>query len=289
MSEYIEIRANLPEDLEDLEDRLAVIFESAAILGVQTHPRRDGRIEVSVWVKADGGPAANEARSALKDLGFEAIRVREQVDRDWSDEWRQGLRAFEVGRRWWIDPHPDRASLAPKGRLRLAVEPCSAFGSGTHESTRLVLMELEERDCRSVRVLDIGTGSGVLAVAAERLGAGFVVGVDIDVIAIREAQTTLRRQEWNCQPPLIAGGVDCLGDVQFDLVLCNMIVSNFRPLLGDIHRLLSGSATVVFSGILGSERTEVEEILRGSGLAVSGVRELGEWISVLAVPMGDRS
>lgn len=286
MSEYIEIRANLPEDAED---RLAEVFASTAILGIQTEPRSDGRIEVAVWVGTGCDGAEKEVDSVLRALGSETVRIREQADRDWSAEWRQGLTAFSVGRRWWIDPHPDRSTTAPKGRLRLAVEPCAAFGSGTHESTRLVLMDLEERDCSSLRVLDIGTGSGVLAVAAERLGSAFVAALDIDPIAVWEARTTVRRQSWKCRPPLIVGGVDCLGDVEFDLVLCNMIVSNFRPLLGDIRRLLAKNGDVIFSGILGCERAEVEEILGASGLAVTGFRELGEWISVIAVPGGARS
>ncbi len=280
MSEYIEIRTSLPEETEDL---LAEAFIAAPILGVQIEPARGGRIDVAVWLGAGGKDAADEIQSILTALGSGPIRVRRQADRDWSAEWRQGLVAFEVGRRWWIDPHPERATVAPNDRIRLAVEPCAAFGSGTHESTQLVLMELEERDCRSLRVLDIGTGSGVLAIAAERLDSGLVVALDIDPLAAWEAQTTVLRQSWKPRLPVIAGGVDCLGDTAFDLVLCNMIVSNFSPLLGDVHRLLAVGGTAIFSGILAAERPEVEARLEGAGLTVVGFRELGDWTSILTV------
>ena len=169
------------------------------------------------------------------------------------------------------------------------MEPCAAFGSGTHESTQLVLMELEERDCRSLRVLDIGTGSGVLAIAAERLDSGFVVALDTDPLAAWEARTTVLRQSWKARLPVIAGGIDCLGDTDFDLVLCNMIVSNFSPLLGDIRRLLAVGGTAIFSGILVAERPEVEEILEGAGMTPVAYREMGEWISILAVRGGSGS
>jgi len=279
MSEYIEIRADLPTDIED---QLADAFASAAILGVKIDPGSAGRIEVAVWVEAGSERQPHEVESILTALGSGAVRVRNQADRDWSAEWREGLTAFEVGHRWWIDPHPERSTAAPNDRYRLAVEPCAAFGSGTHESTQLVLMELEERDCRSLRVLDIGTGSGVLAIAAERLGAVFVVALDNDPLAAWEARNTVRRQSWKPLLPVIAGGVDCLGDTKFDLVLCNMIVSNFKPLLGDICRFLAGNGTAIFSGILVAERPEVEGILREAGMAAVGFRELGDWISILA-------
>jgi len=280
MSEYIEIHANLPEETED---QLVDAFAAAAILGVQIEPVSGGRFDVVVWVGAGSEGAAQEVQSILTGLGSGPLRVRKQADRDWSAEWREGLAAFGVGRRWWIDPHPERSTAAPDDRVRLAVEPCAAFGSGTHESTQLVLMELEERDCRSLRVLDIGTGSGVLAIAAERLDSGFVVALDTDPLAAWEARTTVRRQSWKPRLPVIAGGIDCLGDTDFDLVLCNMIVSNFSPLLGDIRRLLAVGGTAVFSGILVAERPEVEEILEGAGMTPVAFREMGDWISILAV------
>jgi len=286
MSEFIEICADLPADAED---QLAQALGSTAILGVQIDPGGTGRIEVAVWVGAGNDRKTHEVESILTALGSGAVRVREQADRDWSVEWREGLTAFAVGRLWWIDPHPERSTAAPDDRYRLAVEPCAAFGSGTHESTRLVLMELEDRDCRSLRVLDIGTGSGILAIAAERIDSGFVVALDTDPLAAWEARTTVRRQSWRSRLPVIAGGINCLGDTEFDLVLCNMIVSNFSPLLSDIRRLLAGNGTAVFSGILVAERLEVESILEEAGLTAVGFRELGEWISILAVCSGSTS
>ena len=283
MSDYLEIQGNLPEDVED---QLAESLSSSRILGVQVVPQSAGRIDVAVWVESGDDRVVGQVRSILKALDSGAVCVREHPDEDWSAEWRKGLRAFEVGHRWWIDPHPDRAKAAPDGRLRLAVEPRAAFGSGTHESTQLVLMELEERDCRSLRVLDIGTGSGVLAIAAERLGAASVVALDIDPIAAWEARTTARFQSWRCRPRVVAGGIDCLGDVEFDLVLCNMIMSRFNELLGGIRQLLSSKGTVIFSGILDSERSAVEGMLEGSGMAVVGDRELRGWISVSAIRSG---
>jgi ribosomal protein L11 methyltransferase len=237
-----------------------------------------------VWIETGADRLAQRVQSVLRTFGSEFVQCVEHVADDWSAEWRNSLSAFEVGRCWWIDPHPDRATAAPPGRVRLEVEPRAAFGSGTHESTRLVLRELEDHDCAGLRVLDIGTGSGVLAIAADHLGAALVVGVDTDPIAAWEARATAERQQWHCRPLIVAGGIDCLGHAAFDLVLCNMILSQFDPLLPEIHRLLAATGTVVFSGILEGERHQMSEILHANGFVDEGGIEDGDWISVRAVP-----
>ena len=280
MSDYVEIQGTLPDDVED---GLAESLSFFPVLGVQIMPKGDGWIDVGVWVKATDDPVVTQVRRILSEFGADAVRIREYPTEDWSAEWRNGLSAFKVGRRWWIDPHPEQATAAPDDRCRLAVEPRAAFGSGTHESTQLALMELEDQNCLMIKVLDIGTGSGVLAVAADRLDAASVVALDTDPIAAWEARGTALNQPWDCRLLVVAGGVHCLGDAGFDLVLCNMIFTEFGPLLDHIRRLLSSTGTVVLSGILESEQNAVEDLLEGSGLAVTGSRELRGWITLRAV------
>ncbi len=279
MSDYLEIRATIPDDRED---ELAEALSSWPILGVDIVPLEAGRIDVGVWVKSGDDRLVEEIRTVLNAFCTGRVRLQGHGADDWSAQWRDGLAAFEVGETWWIDPHPDRETIAPAGRVRLAVEPRAAFGSGTHESTQLVLMTIEEEGCRELTVLDIGTGSGVLAIAADSLGAASVVGLDTDPLAAWEARTTARGQSWRCRPMIVAGGVDCLADANFDLILCNMIVAEFSPLLADIRRLLSAGGAVILSGILESERGAVEELLATNGLIAAGNRGLNGWISVRA-------
>jgi len=279
MSDYLEIRATIPDDRED---ELAEALSSWPILGVDIVPLEGSRTDVGVWVTSGDDHLVEEIRAVLGAFSAERVRLQGHAADDWSAQWRDGLAAFEVGKRWWIDPHPDRSTTAPAGRVRLAVEPRAAFGSGTHESTQLVLMAIESEDCRELEILDIGTGSGVLAIAADSLGAASVVALDTDPLAAWEARTTARSQSWRCRPLIVAGGVDCLTDGGFDLIFCNMIVVEFSPLLPDVRRLLSAGGAVIFSGILEAERGAVEELLSANGLVAVGGRELNGWISVRA-------
>lgn len=279
MGDFVEVRGSIPEALEgDLADELS----SLAVLGVQIEPADSEVSHVSIWAHAGDSELIEGIREVLIGLGSNTVECVPTPARDWSKGWRENLAAFEVGERWWIDPHPDGAGGAPEGRFRLAVVPQAAFGSGTHESTRLVLMDLEDVACSGLTVLDVGTGSGVLAVAADRLGAALVVALDIDPIAAWEARSTSARQAWTCRPLIAAGSVGCLGDASFDLILCNMIVTHFGPMLGEIRRVLAPKGTVILSGILESERRTVEELLTGFRMAIVGQRRLGEWISIRA-------
>jgi ribosomal protein L11 methyltransferase len=285
MTDYVEIQATLPAGAEE---RLSELLSPLPVLGVQVIEERDAWVDVGVWLEADRDWAVEEVSSVLKASGAASVSRTDHGAEDWSGAWRRKLRAFGVGRRWWIDPHPERPTEAPGDRLRLVVEPRAAFGSGTHESTRLVLEELEDLGCEGYRVLDVGTGSGVLAVAAGRLGAGSVVALDTDPIAAWEARFTADRQPTQCRPLIVAGGVECLA-ADFDLVLCNMILVEFSPLLGEIRRLLEPKGTLVLSGILECERDSVADCLEASGMHALGDRGLGEWICVRAGRSESRS
>jgi ribosomal protein L11 methyltransferase len=276
MAVFVELESILPAAAED---ELAQCLSSLPVLGVHLEPRSIDRVRVGVWLDGGDDTPVGKVIEILEQCGSKWVRRREQASTDWSVRWRESLQPFPVGRSWWIDPHPNAVSEVPSGRRRISVEPRAAFGSGTHESTQLVLMELEDLNCGGRRVLDLGTGSGILAVAAEIAGAR-VVAVDTDPIAGWEARQSARIQNRPCQPAIVVGGVESLGPARFDVILCNMIITEFGPLLGEIHRLLSVGGQAVFSGILDCELSAARGLLVEHGLASSNHRSLRGWNSV---------
>jgi ribosomal protein L11 methyltransferase len=280
MMDCVELSCELPIEAEEL---LPGILEPLSVLGAQVGVT-EGRV-VPLRVFIDGARAGESAkvRKALEGAGARRIIVRVVEDHDWLAGYRETARPFAAGRGWWIDPRPDAPTPPPIGRRRLAIEPRTAFGSGTHESTRLVLAALEDLSVRGRPVLDIGTGSGILAIAADRLGARPVVAFDVDRDATWVARRTAVDQDWPARVLLFTGSIAAIGECRFDFVLCNMIAEQFRPLLPEIHRVLEPAGVVMLSGMLVAELEIVCSDLRLAGMAVRDERRSGEWLSLTAV------
>lgn len=280
MMDCVELSCELPIEAEEF---LPEILDPLIVLGAQVG-EAEGRV-VSLRVFIDSGRAGESARvrGALEEAGARRIEVRVVEDQDWLAGYREAARPFAAGRGWWIDPRPDAPTPPPIGRRRLAIEPRTAFGSGTHESTCLVLAALEDLSVRGSSVLDVGTGSGILAIAADRLGARSVIGFDVDRDATWVARRTAVEQDWPARALLFTGTIAAIGECRFDIVLCNMIAEQFRPLLPELHRILEPTGVVVLSGMLVAEIESVVSELRRAGLAMRDERRSGEWLSLTAV------
>jgi len=277
---YLRIRCVLSEDLEEELPELLALW---GVLGTEIGGRSDRGVTVTVYFPGGDLDGAEGVRRFLADRGVRDIELELLEGADWLAGFRESTRPFEVGGGWWIDPHPDRPTAAPKGRRRLVVEPRMAFGSGSHESTRAILIVLEEIEVNGRRVLDVGTGSGILALAAECMGADTVVGLDIDETAVWVAFETARQQEWPSRVSFVLGPVECLGGEEFDIVMCNMISSNFLPLVGDLRSRLAPAGVAVFSGLLASEIELVSGVLMEAGFVIPSHKVFGDWASLIAV------
>jgi len=279
-AEYLVVKCTIPSSLED---ELPELMAPYPVLGCQVEPLTESQSRLRVFLSSEDAGSAAEVSTTLANRGAHDPQRMAVETRDWLDSYRRQVVPFEVGQMWWVDPHPDEPTAAPSGRVRLVMEPRMAFGSGSHETTRLMLTELERTPVENRSVLDVGTGSGILAMAAERIGARRVLGLDVDVQAILVASQLARQQEWEVNASLLAAPIDALGPASFDLVLCNMIPSNFLPLLPEISRLVDPRGLVVLSGILADQRDEVSSALEDVGLQPQDGLEIGEWISLRAV------
>ncbi len=261
----------------ELEDELPAVLQSWPVLGCEIGETGDGTLPVTLYLGAAGLTVRSELTAALAAFGLHSFEWADVKAQDWLASYRRRIAAFAVGSRWWLDPHPEAPSQAPLGRWRLAMPPRMAFGSGSHESTQLVLSALEEIDLTGASVLDVGTGSGILALAAERSGAAAVLAVDVDQQAIRVAREIAGQQEWAAGITLVVGSAACAAPGSWRVVLCNMISESLLPLLDDMIAALACPGTLVLSGIMASERGRIEVELDRRSLTVRRCNTLRDW------------
>jgi ribosomal protein L11 methylase PrmA len=230
---------------------------------------------VLVWVDSEDLPAA---LAALAALGASGLSTFKEVPRDWIAE-SAALRRAVLVERYLFDPHEgDLASVPPSGVRRLFLPAVRAFGTGSHESTRLAVRLLLAEDLAGTRVLDVGCGTGPLAFVAALEGAARVVAFDLD----REAAFATREQARANAVPRVsafAGPLEALRPAaRFDVIAANMIHEETAPLLPTLRAHLAPGGRLLCSGQLVEREGEWEDLLRKEGFRqVRALRE-NEWL-----------
>ncbi|RME86610.1 MAG: 50S ribosomal protein L11 methyltransferase, partial [Zetaproteobacteria bacterium] len=239
-------------------ERFAALAEAVGA-SVCEEQAPDGRVIARrFWVPEDARGTVERAARALG-LG-ERIRLA-RLSEDWRTAWQRHWRAQPIGRRLWV--RPPFAEAAPRGRLDLVIAPSMAFGTGTHPTTQLCLAAIEALvEQEAIRsLLDVGTGSGVLGIAAALLGVPEVVAIDCDPVAVREARANAMRN--GVRISLACG--DRPPRRRFDLVVANILLA---PLVALAPELAAATRRwLVLSGI---EKAQLETLI--SAYAAEGLR-----------------
>ena len=216
---------------------------------------------------------SREDREAAAELlgEFELQRFdRERLD--WLERYQQSLEPLHIGRRFVIVPDPEMAPLT------IVVPQEQAFGTGSHETTALCIEVLETLGLKGKRGLDVGAGSGILALAMCRLGASRAIAFDNDTDAYGALRDNRIRNDIADEAmPLFVGSVEALRGGTFDVITMNIIPEVIVPLLGDVVQRLADDGRLVLSGILLTKRDDVVTASGTHGLVLVDEREKGEW------------
>ena len=208
---------------------------------------------------------------------------------DWSEEWKRGLGPIEVSERLLIRPPFATASLGP-GQREIVIDPGQAFGTGTHASTHLclewidALLAAAPARASEMRVLDVGTGSGILALAAVALGAGSALGFDLDPVAIEAADAAAVSNELAGRVRFECVAIDALAEApDFELVVANLLKREMLPIAGEIAMRLAPGGSLVLAGLLEEDSEEVAARFAAFGLVELDRRvrtdAVGSWIA----------
>jgi ribosomal protein L11 methyltransferase len=203
-------------------------------------------------------------------------------DAPWATAWKADFRSIPIGRRLLIRPDWEMGTPPPDpawaDRLPLWLRPGLGFGTGRHETTRLALETLENHLRPGMTVLDFGSGSGVLSIAAVALGASTVYAVEFDPQANENARDNLALNQVSEQVTLIEADQPAAAPGKADLVICNMLPHNALRHMSDlVHVFHDAQSTLIYSGYLADQEYEIEKVLSGAGLKKAMGAQLNEW------------
>jgi len=243
------------------------------------------RVTVSVFLSADKNlaEACSFLRERIATLSLDATVATEGMkEEDWAEAWKKYYHPIPLGK---VTVVPAWEEYTPKeGEAVIRMDPGMAFGTGTHETTRLVMEMMQDEDLCGKHVLDVGTGSGILALCASKLGAKDCYAYDIDPIAVRVAQENVAADG---AKNVYCGVSDLLRDVdmtngKFDFVLANIVSDIILRLLPSLGAYVAKDGRVILSGIIGDRVAEIREAVAAHGFTLIAERSERDWFALLA-------
>ena len=206
-------------------------------------------------------------------------RLRDLGPADWAEAWKSGYQILRLGRRLRIVPSWIPYTPGPDDVV-INLDPGMAFGTGLHPSTQLCLQALEELVRPGARILDVGTGSGILAIAAAKLGAVEVLAIDIDGLAVQTARENVARNGVGDIVQVLQGSVDGPFRGSFDGVLANILAETIASLAPDLARHVASAGWLVASGLIEPRLGLVEQAFGAIGLAIVHRWQSDDWVAV---------
>ena len=203
-------------------------------------------------------------------------------EEDYQNSWKKYFYTQKISERFVVKP-TWREYEPKEDELVIEIDPGRAFGTGTHPTTSLCIKLMEENIKEGDTVIDVGTGSGILMVASEKLGAGKIVGTDIDPVAIEVAEENLLLNKVDMEKAKAYAGdlVTVVQDEKFDVVVANILADVLLILLKDISRVVKKDGLIIFSGIIEDKLEEMKKAVAEVGLEILEVKADKEWRAML--------
>ena len=208
------------------------------------------------------------------------LKLRDVSEDSWINNWKPYFQITPVGEHFVIVP-AWKTYTAQQGELVLEIDPGAAFGSGTHHTTALCLAALEKLIRPGMQVVDVGTGSGILAIAAVKLGAGSVQAVDIDSTAVRQAQANMDRNKVADKITAREGDLLTGTEGKFDVVVANILADIVISMLPQVPGKLKAGGKFLTSGIIEARQDDVIQAAAAAGLKLTAVTHSADWVALV--------
>jgi ribosomal protein L11 methyltransferase len=277
MKNFIEI--NIP--LKGFQtDELSGILHLEGCLGIHEMNQNEWRLYFNNdWTPDHSQNLFLQLNELNPNLKKDDLIISEIPSSDWNTEWKKYFKPIEPVKNIWIRPPWEKFPDHAKG-IELIIDPQMAFGTGHHETTALMIKLMSQSSLKNLDVLDVGTGSGILAILADKLGAHSVLAIDNDSDAIANTKHNLKLNRVS-NVRAICQNIQSFTDSDFSLILANI---NFEILTFHIEKLknlLKKQGKMIISGILSEETEQIKPIYVSNGLQLTQEIELGEWAGMV--------
>ncbi len=269
------------EDYSDLEN---VVWNIAHVDLIEQEllerDRTHSLIHVYIKQEKDALECVEFIKARLDAEGIEyetsIVGVNEE---DWANNWKQYYHTQRIGKRIVVTPSWEE--YTPSGDdVQMRLDPGMAFGTGTHDTTRLCLELLEEVVTPETRILDVGTGSGILSVGGVLLGAPSALGVDIDPVAVKVANENAEINEVSDKTEFVCGDLTDKVHGKFEIVTANIVADVIIRLLSTVKNYLLKGGVLIVSGIIDTRADEVENACHEAGFTTEKRLEHGGWVAI---------
>ena len=275
------------EDQEEFETFLEGNRDYWDYIDEEFQEKLKGLSRIKLYLEEEDDASMARLKGEVEAMGL-SMTVNALPETDWEESWKDNYPAVEVGKNLIVVPYWDAENT--DGRTPIILDPGLTFGTGAHASTQMVMETMEERVQPGFKCLDLGSGSGILSIAALRLGAGSAIGVDIDPKAediAREnaAYNGFAAPQFRALTGNVTEDQDLMAQLsrdEYDLVLVNIVADVIIGLSPVLPNFLTEHSTLICSGILDVRLNDVLAALNKAGLEVTAIREKEDWRCVTA-------
>jgi len=304
-TQAVDLVSNMLDELGiegiEIEDKVPITEEEKKEMFIDILPELgedDGKATISFYISNDEDKdsilsSVKEGLVELADfveVGNMEITVSETEDKDWINNWKQYWKPFRVADDIIIKPTWETLEEKNDNDLVIEIDPGTAFGTGSHETTRLCIQGLRKYITDETVLLDVGSGSGILSIIGLKLGAKSALGTDIDPNAIHAMYENAKvngitEEEFTVKIGNIIDDQTLqeeVGTEKYDIVVANILADVIIPLSSEVGQHMKKGGLYITSGIIYMKRDEVKEAIEKNGFTIVEENEMGEWVSFVA-------
>lgn len=273
------------ELIKEREDRFGEIYQ----LNPDDYPEEGVLVKAYLPINSFLGETVDEIKEAINnlilfniDIGLNKVTIMEVNEEEWATAWKKYYHPVKISEKFTIVPTWEDYTPVHSDELIIELDPGMAFGTGTHPTTVLCIQALERIVKKDDLVIDVGTGSGVLSIAAAMLKAKSVLALDLDEVAVNSAKLNLKLNKVNevatVQQNNLLDGIE----EQADVIVANILAEVILRFTDDVARLLKQDGYFIASGIILQKKEEVKGAIIASGLQIVETVQMEDWVSITA-------